>query len=260
MVNRFVIYLFWAPLGAEPLERFASSYLSHPAGLEHQLIFLHKQLEDSAVTRRCRSLADQLGAEGLQAPATGLDLDAYFAAARRLQDAGTLCFLNTSSEILADDWLAALGAALKRPGTGLVGTTGSYESVIFSAPRPLRPLLRGRHPGFPNPHVRTTGFMLERDLMLTLDWPPSLRKQTALALENGTPSITRQIAKRGLRTLIVGRDGYAYEPARWPESRTFRSGSQENLLIADNRTREYAEASPSRRAQLTRLAWGDQVS
>jgi hypothetical protein len=260
MIDRYVIYLFWAPLGAEPLERFAASYRSHPAGLEHRLVFLLKQLHDGAVTRRCRALADELGAECLQAPATGLDLNAYLAAARGLTDADTLCFCNTSSEILADRWLAALSTALELPRTGLVGATGSYESLILSAPRPLRPLLRIRHPPFPNPHVRTTGFMLKRDLMLTLDWPSALHKRTAFALESGTRSITRQIAQQSLRTLIVDRDGRSYEPDRWQESRTFRSGSQENLLIADNRTREYIEAGLSRRASLTRSAWGDHLS
>jgi len=139
-----------------------------------------------------------------------------------------------------------------------LGSTGSYESLLSSSTfRPLRPFLRHRLPPFPNPHVRTTGFMLERDLMLTLDWPATMHKRSALKLESGTPNITRQVLARGLRVLVVGRDGRGYERERWPESRTFRSGSQENLLIADNRTREYADAPPVRRAQLARFAWGD---
>jgi hypothetical protein len=185
----------------------------------------------------------------------GLDLDTYMAAARRL-DAGALCFLNSSSEILAPGWLAALHSALEHPGVGLVGVTGSNESALSAAPRPLRPLLRRHYPPFPNPHVRTNAFMLERELMLALDWPASTRKRRALALESGTSSVTRQVWGHGLRALVVGRDG-AYECEHWHESRTFRGGSQENLLIADNRTRQYADAGPDLRAQLARLAWGE---
>jgi glycosyltransferase involved in cell wall biosynthesis len=37
---------------------------------------------------------------------------------------------------------------------------------------------------------------------------------------------------------------------------TFRSGRQENLLIADNRTDIYLQAPPAERSHLARLAWG----
>jgi hypothetical protein len=40
------------------------------------------------------------------------------------------------------------------------------------------------------------------------------------------------------------------------EADVFRTGAQANLLVADNRTREFAEATPERRRQLARLAWG----
>jgi hypothetical protein len=259
MLGTCVIHIVWAPLGVEPLERFAASYRAHPAGTEHRLVFVLKGAQDNMIAARCRVLADELGAERLELPAAGLDLDTYMAAADHLY-ADALCFLNSSSEILTPGWLAALQTALEQPGAGLVGATGSNESSLSSAPRPLRPLLRSRYPPFPNPHLRTNGFMLERDLMLTLDWPGTARKRRALELESGVHSITRQVWAHGLRALVVGRDGRSYECERWHESLTFRSGSQENLLIADNRTRQYAEADPARRAQLARFAWGDAAS
>jgi hypothetical protein len=259
MLSTCVIHIVWAPLGVEPLERFAASYRAHPAGTEHRLVFVLKGAPDDTIATRCRALADELDAERLELPATGLDLDTYMAASRRV-DADALCFLNSSSEVLAPGWLAALRNALERPGVGLVGATGSNESSLSSAPRPLRPLLRRRYPPFPNPHVRTNGFMLAREVMLTLDWPDTHRKRRALELESGMHSITRQVWARGLRALVAGRDGRSYECERWHESRTFRSGSQENLLIADNRTREYVEADPARRGQLARFAWGDASS
>jgi hypothetical protein len=258
MREPYVVYLFWGPLGIEPLVRFAASYRSHPAGRRHRLLVLLKGLESGVVAQRCRALIAELDAECVEVAATGLDLDAYREAAQGV-DADALCFLNTSSEILADGWLAVLGGALEQPGVGIVGSTGSYESILSSTPAPLRPLLRLRYPPFPNPHVRTNGFMLERDLMLNLRWPATTRKWIALALENGARSVTRQVTARGLLALVVGRDGSCYEPERWHQSRTYRGGSQENLLIADNRTREYAEADPARRSVLARFAWGDRA-
>jgi hypothetical protein len=255
MVGTYVVYLVWAPLGLEPLERFASSYRAHPAGLEHRLVLVLKGVGDGPVATRCATLAAELDAQRLELPALGLDLDTYFAAAQRLS-ARALCFLNSSSEILSSGWLLALHDALARPGVGLVGATASFESALSAAPRPLRPLLRRRYPPFPNPHVRTNAFMLQRELMLALDWPTAARKRRALELESGTRSVTRQVWAHGLEAVVAGRDG-SYPRERWRESRTFRSGSQENLLIADNRSRQYAEAPAGRRAQLERFAWGD---
>ncbi len=80
--------------------------------------------------------------------------------------------------------------------------------------------------------------------MLSLDWPEVGTKRGAWALESGRRSITRQVWERGLETLVVGRDGQAYERDRWFDSATFRSGGQRNLLIADNRTRQFDDATP----------------
>ncbi len=255
-VDPCAVYLFWGPAGIEALERFAASCRAHPAGVGHELLIVLKAVEPGGQERACRSVAATLDAKCLALSASGLDLDTYRAVAERLSDRA-VCFLNTSSEILADNWLARLSASLAQPGVGLVGTTASNETLLSSAPPVLRPLLRRRHPPFPNPHVRTNGFMLERDLMLSLDWRPARDKRSTLALENGWRNLTRQVLDRGLRALVVGRDGRGYEPDRWVSSRTFRTGGQENLLIADNRTREYAEAGPARRRQLETSAWGD---
>lgn len=59
-----------------------------------------------------------------------------------------------------------------------------------------------------------------------------------------------------MKVLVVGRDGVAYPPERWRESATFRSGDQRNLLIADNRTEQYAAADPRFKRTLEEMAWG----
>lgn len=255
MPDTCVFYLVWTPLGLEPLERFAASYRAHAAGLDHRLVFLRNGVEPGPVARRCTDLCNELNAERVELTPPGQDLDAYSAAAREV-DAAAVCFLNSYSEILASGWLGALGLVLQEPGVGLVGATGSNESALSAAPHLLRPLLRRRYPPFPNPHVRTNGFMLRRDLMLGLDWPATTAKRRALELESGVSSITRQVWALGLEALVVGRDGAGYPPDRWRESATFRSGNQANLLVADNRTRQYDEADPEWRGTLERMAWG----
>ena len=258
MAGTHVVYLVWPPMGPEPLERFAASYRTHPAGLEHRLTLVTHGPADQPLRRRCQAVAGDLDAHELAIPASGRDLDAYRVIARELP-AQELLLLNSYSQVLATGWLAMLHAALARPGVGLVGCTGSYESALSAAPRPLRPWLRRRYPPFPNPHLRTNAVMMLRERMLALDWPPGGSKRRALELESGRRGITRQVWAAGLRALVVDRHGEAHEPADWPRSLTFRSGRQENLLIADNRTRQYDEADAHRRAELAGYAWGDRA-
>ena len=206
----------------------------------------------------------------------GFDIRPYFTAAQMLPYR-YCCFLNSYSRIAGDDWLVKLHAELTRPGVGVVGATGSHESPVEGhrravagapSPRSLRGLTTRFRTGrfvrrlerdfepFPNPHIRTNGFMIERETMLSLRFDGEEDKLDSLRFESGKHGMTRQILGRGLRVLVVGREGRAYEPEKWAESRTFRSAEQENLLIADNRTDEYADGDDETRAFLRELAWG----
>jgi hypothetical protein len=204
-------------------------------------------------------LVDGLHVGSLFVDDEGLDLATYREAAARLHHA-CYCFVNSFSVILAPDWIAHMHRALRTPGVGIVGASGSFESALSAAPPWLRLLRRRAFPPFPNPHLRTNGFMIARDLLLELDWPRPRSKAAAWRLESGGLSISRQVWGRGLDVRVVGRAGVVYPAERWRESATFRSGGQANLLVADNRTRQYDDASPAMRAHLERLAWGDQSS
>src|SRR5205807_10527908 len=109
---------------------------------------------------------------------------------------------------------------------------------------------------FPSASVRTKAFALPREHYVRLA-PRRLRSRFAAhAFESGRWGLTARLRRMGLRPLVIGRDGRCYEVPEWPASATFRSGEQENLLVADNRTDEWASASPRERRELARMAWG----
>lgn len=255
-----LVHLVWAPLGPEPLREFLRSYRAHPAGAEHELVVV---LNGGA---HADLLAELRGVEHrpivLERPV--LDLPAYGLAARQLEHE-RLCLLNSYSTILVDGWLGLLARALDDPGVGLVGATASWESQAewirgrpVYWPYQLAGLRRARrdYPRFPNPHIRTTAFMLERPLLSEMGLEHAADKRATYLLESGPLSITRQIVERDLRPMVVGRDGRSYEPEEWPRSATYRAGEQENLLVADNRTRDWERASPRLRRRLSSDAWG----
>jgi hypothetical protein len=140
-----------------------------------------------------------------------------------------------------------------------------------SPPRGPSPLdrLRGIFPAvpeqlirfedFPAPHLRTNAFMVDRALFTSLRMGRIARKMDAYSLESGRNNLTRQVQRRGLRALVVARDGRTYDQEQWPQSRTFWQGEQEGLLIADNQTRFYSNGSPERRRLLAAFAWGQQA-
>jgi hypothetical protein len=254
-----LVHLVWGPLGPAPLRQFLDCYHAHPAGAEHDLVVLFNGVDGQQRPKLLAALdgVDHVVIE-LQQPV--LDVAAYQAALNRL-DHEHVCFVNSYSRPLATGWLGTLVTPLSAPHVGIAGSGGSYESALSAAPFWLRRRRRKDFPPFPNPHLRTNGFAIARELMLALHWPAPRSKADTWALESGKRSISRQLWDRGLEVLVVGRDGLAYDAPRWRESATFRSGEQRNLLIADNRTQQYDEAVGARRMELERMAWGEgQVS
>jgi GT2 family glycosyltransferase len=254
-----LVHLIWAPEGSENLEGFLSAYRSHAAGREHRLVALCNGFSgpDDPRMEAIRAALAGVEHELVMTPAPVQDLAAYLFCARQL-NSELVCFLNSYSRPLVDRWLANLAGALDAEGIGMAGTGGSYESAYSAAPIWLRLRRRARFPAFPNPHLRTNGFILERELLLSLDAPGFGSKVDAWAFESGSRSISRQISERGLELVVVGADGIAYPQQRWRESATFRAGEQRNLLIADNRTEQYARADAGMRARLERMAWGQE--
>ncbi|HEY4141228.1 MAG TPA: hypothetical protein VGM57_07440 [Pseudolabrys sp.] len=112
----------------------------------------------------------------------------------------------------------------------------------------------GRHP---NPHIRTNAFMVDRSQFLTLRFPSFANKTDAYKFESGRLSLTRQYIARGLKVVVVGRNGQAYAIDQWRNSGTFWTGDQSNLIVADNRTADYVEGSEKLRAYLEHIAWVD---
>jgi hypothetical protein len=250
-----VVHLVWAPLGAEMLARFAASYRRVSAGLDHDLAIVFNGFAEPADAGPWAGAVQDLPHERIFTPRKMLDLAAYEHAARQL-DARVLVFLNSYSRPLDDGWLAKLAEPLRDPSVGLSGASGSYESMLSAAPWFMRPLKRRSFDPFPNPHIRTNAFMLERELMFDLDWSGARTKAGSWQLESGKESVTQQVWDRGLEAVVVGRDGRAYAKREWRESGTFRVEGQVNLLVADNRTDQYASADPARRRSLEELAWG----
>ncbi len=226
------------------LERFLETYATRDAGEAHRFVAILKGFDDTAAVRAQIS-ARVRSAEFLEIGDEGFDITAYRHAAGAVDD-GFVCFLNSHAAIEAEGWLSILLSAFSSDGkAGVAAATASWERADAAM--------------FPNAHVRTNGFLMRREVFAGLDFGPLATKRDSNRFEGGLRSLTRQLVERDLVPYVAGRDGGVFGAGDWPESATFRWGEQENLLISDNRTRDYAASSYRRRLKLARLAWGDRA-
>ena len=274
--------------GRAAAEAFFESYRRHPAGRPHDLVVLVKGWTGEPGLADVRRWAGQLSAMVIDLPDDGLDWGAYFRAAERLNQSW-LCFLNTHSRLRRDGWLDALRRAAEAPGIGAAGATGSWGTLApnpsamagdladLQAAEPGRAAARlkdPRHllrtalgyasamlhfPTFPNPHLRSNGFLVRRDRFAT--FAGSRRhpcdKDEAHRLESGRRNLTLFLQARGLASVVVAADGRPFAAADWPASGTFRVPAQPGLLIADNQTEAYLAADRRGKRLMERAAWGN---
>lgn len=253
-----------SPAGAECavlyLERFGNDpYFSatflrsmerFSAGAPFDYIHVLKGFPKGAFSAPLRALTTRRDArvQVRWVPDDQLPTGALLPVIRELPHDKILLFMSWS-RILAPNWMRYFLKAFEDENVGIAGATGGYERWNY----------RDLSLPFPNVSIRTTGFMMRRTQYCELAQNITTRDQE-LAFESGADSLTKQIMRRGLRPVVVDRNGKIWEVPDWGMSRTFRSGHQERLLFADNRTYDYDRSKDSRRARLAQINWGDEAN
>ena len=203
----------------------------------------------------------------------GFDLGSYLTAAKKCQYQ-YMCYINSFSRILHENWLFYLYKTIKIDGMGIVGCTGSAASMVppkYQTKKRIAlwkvilrpvviPLIRAYRKlyfaEFPNFHIRTNAFIIKREIFLKLGTNKLLTKSSAYRLESGKLGISRQIEAMGLNLAIVAKDGAVFYKKDWHLSNIFWCGNQGNLMISDNQTDDYEYGSILRKNFLRGCAWG----
>jgi hypothetical protein len=328
-----VVYLAWHALGRATFERFAESYRRQPAGRDHDLIVIYAGFKEQQELKAAASVFRDIPHTSLELTDVKFDIAYYLETVRRVPHK-YLCFLNTYTELTTANWLSYLYTHASRDEVGIVGASGSYQSLfdtngfyqkivwlyglsgkkvsesaahyfnfiikhncpaaIVEAPPQLPPhridrwmaqtarLISDRQrdvefcahwekltapgaafeycrrfPVFPNPHIRSNGFMVRRLRLVPFEPSQIQTKMDACAFESGLDSLTAQLRRAGLAAIVVTNDGEGYDVPDWWRSNTFCLGDQSKLLLTDNRTREFASISPGMRTVCIRVTWGD---
>ncbi len=113
------------------------------------------------------------------------------------------------------------------------------------------------YPPFPNPHIRTTGFLVRRAALLGFDRRGFRDKHTAYEFESGYGSLTAQIRLGGQAALVVNSDDREFDVADWWRSGTYRLDDQSKLLVTDGQSRKFPAMDAGSRLIHARMSWGD---
>ena len=215
-------------------DRFIESYHRYDSGLDHELYIIFKGFSSKEKQDAAEELFSSVKHVPFYLTDDHWDIGAYIDWSNNIEE-DVICCLNTTSELISSYWLHKLYFNLKRKNIGLVGATGSFETLSE---------LSCKFPIFPNPHIRSTSFMVGRELFQELTKNVRIdSKMDAYRFESGYDSLTRKVQARGLQALLVGANGCGYRQAEWAQSGTFRQALQENLLVADKQTRNYMAGS-----------------
>ena len=236
MADVLVAYLY-AP-GEEyekAASRFFQSLQEHSAGMPYDLLTVVKEGVTEATVAQAEAGLSTVVEHGGQ----GLDIQALLTVAKEeCDDYDWLVWFGSWSRILHDDWLLKLHRQATVPDVGAVAATGSWESgVSFETP---------------NPHLRTTGLMINPRRLH--GFSDVYDRRGCYEFEHGVSSLTRTLKARRYECLVVGADGQAFREHEWPVSATYRQGNQANLLIADKQTDAFMAADHAQQRVLAGMA------
>jgi len=206
--------------------RFIASYLRHPAGIDHQLYVILKELAEPADWHWTKDQFAPLQPVIIDDPSSSVGNGAFLKACKYV-DEPAVCMLASSAEIMHDNWLVKLYDVLNLPNVGLVGCCGSSAFIPYWFPELA----------YPNLHIRTPTFMIWRSLFQEIAGPFDFSsKQNDCAFEHGPNSMTHQVLAAGKKALVVETER-VIEPDAWGDT-TYRNNLQ-NVLIHDRGARDY---------------------
>lgn len=228
------------------VKRFLDTYKNYPAGKDHSLVIIAKNLPDEETHKELCELAEQHNARIIDLPDDGFDIGAYFRVSEMLTSEYVL-FLASSTQIVFPNWLLKFYNTFEKDESiqlvGAMGSWGDSERKVF-----------------PNYHIRTCSFMLKRELFLeyasTQTFP--VTKKDTYKMEHGENSLTNFILNKGFNAVVVNSDGDAFSPETWAFSQTFRSPDWKSFF-SDGQSIYYAMADEKDKQGLERAVWGQSL-
>ena len=261
-----VCYLFTCFDNIDSLRNFKKYYLKYKAGLDHELVICFKLLDSIQIQNVINELTD-IKFYNFKDSSNKNDFD--FGSYKRVSEKflnRDIFFLNSHSYPICDNWLDKLMKF--KDDTTLIGASASNESLVDSMVlkkkykiisyliNKLR--LKIFFNKFPNPHVRTSSFLISSNIFLDYISKKKINnKFDAWKLESGKNSLTNYFKNKNYKILIINSDGSKFEENNWKLSETYNYFKQSKSIISDKHTRKY-DALDIKEKLISRIkVWGE---
>jgi len=267
--NKIVCYLFTAFDKREKLISFIRHYRKNKPGLNHKLVICYKLLDTKEIIKTRKYLKNINYIEFIDPiKKNDWDFGSYKRVSKLFYDKEIL-FLNSHSYPICKDWLKKL-FLFKKKDT-VIAPTASYESLVDSIKlknkfhKIIRYLVRKyrfkiNFDEFPNPHIRTSSFLINSKLFYNFIKSKPLRnKEDTLKIESGKNSLTKNLKNKGIKIYVVNSDGKKFDEKNWKFSETYCFLNQNKSIISDKHSRKYLNLNNNEKKIIRSRVWGTKL-
>lgn len=198
------------------------------------------------------------------------DFGSYYRIALKYSDYQIL-FLNSHSAPEKKDWLKIISKFANKKT--LIGSTASFSSFASNSffrhknenyLTFLKKILLSNFyfSKFPNPHIRTSNFMLYGNEFLKFmeNNKITMNKFDTHIIESGKRGLTNYFLKKGFGIFIVNSDSKKFKLNLTFKSQTFCTNNQNKLLISDKHSRLFNDYNFIEKKKMMKRVWGHFVN
>ena len=260
-----VSYLFTKYDSYDSILKFFKNYFRYKSGVKHKLLVCFKLLDKQKVIS-LRSLFKNINYIEFIDPSNVNDYD--FGSYKRIAQKYPrykIFFLNSHSYPIVNNWLKKIVKHYRNKS--LIGCSGSYESKLSSLKIKKFYKFFGyiinyinyffKFNSFPNPHIRTTGFLINGTDFLNFTQNRKFdNKEDAWVAESGKNSLTNFFKKKNFNIFLVNSDGVKFNVSLWDKSETYCHKKSSKSLISDNHIRKYSLLKKKEKKISQQKVWG----
>tara|TARA_B100000989_G_C19414416_1_gene415806 strand:- start:49 stop:864 length:816 start_codon:yes stop_codon:yes gene_type:complete len=260
-----VCYLFTCFDHQENIEKFIKHYRKYKSGIDHNLLICFKMLKEKDILL-IKNFLKKVNYRLFIDPVETNDFDfGSYKRVAQLHHDKLILFLNSHSYPICDDWLSIL--LNNNENNTLIGTSASNESLYntiklkkkykFFSYFVKKFILKKKFYPFPNPHIRTSSFLIYGQLFLNYMIDKNLKsKENAWEIESGKKSLTNYFKQKKYPVYIINSDGEKFTETNWMYSETYCYSKQSKSIISDKHTRKYLSLSEKDRTLSQIKVWG----
>jgi len=249
----------------DSFDYFIKNYKKYDSGLKHKLLICYKMLNAKSIYLRENKLNAIKHIQYLD-PSSQNDFDfgSYYRVCKKFPK-HKIFFLTGSDYPIKKFWLKNI--VKHYDVNSLIGTSASYQSLLSSLK--LKKFykiidflinyfkLKKNFPVFPNPHIRSTGFLIFAKNYIQFYKNKSCKsKFDAWKLESGKDSLTNFFISKKYMVYVVNSDGNKFNINQWHLSKTFNYAEQDKFIISDKHTRKYLNLKNNEKKKFQLSTWG----